>query len=100
MLEFDPFHSQNWDLNKTQLFLFISSVLSRDMDISSIFRVELSLAKLAGIDKGVWEVLTLNMVEHIVTQTVLVATQAALVQTTRRVRTLSDVLHQNFPTLS
>ena len=43
------------------------------MDISSIFRVELSLAKLAGIDKGVWEVLTLNMVEHIVTKTVLVA---------------------------
>ena len=70
------------------------------MDISSIFRVELSLAKLTRIDKGVWEVLTLNMVEHIVTKTVLVATQAALVQTTRRVRTLSDVLHQNVPTLS
>ena len=70
------------------------------MDISSIFRVELSLAKLTRIDKGVWEVLTLNMVEHIVTETVLVATQAALVQTTRRVRTLSDVLHQNVPTLS
>ena len=62
--------------------------------------MELCFTKLTGIDKGVREVLALNVIEDIVAETVLVATETAGVnKRSSLIRTFSDVLHENFPTL-
>ena len=63
--------------------------------------MELRITELTGIGKGVWEVLALNVIEDIVAENVLMATESAGVNKRSRLTgTFSDVLHENFPTLS
>ena len=53
------------------------------MNISGIFGIELSFTKCTRIKKSIGEVLTLYMIENIVTVTVLKPTEAALEHTRR-----------------
>ena len=61
---------------KLNMFI-VDSMISWYMNISGIFRIKLSLTKIAWVHKTVWEMYTFDMVENIHSLTVLSATHSA-----------------------